>query len=231
MAELSERASHHATDESAAPAEPAPAQPESMPPRRRSATRETVETLVIALLLFFGMRQIIPSVLVDGRSMVPSLEDRQHLLVNRILYWHLNIGGTQRYLFHPPQRGDVVVIDPPVQTSEPYIKRLIGLPGDTIRIGECATVQGSLPACKVFVNGIALNEDYIAQPPAYTFPPDGRPLQLGPDQYFVLGDNRNASSDGHIFGPITSDRIIGKAWLSFWPLRDLGFLPHRTYPV
>lgn len=191
------------------------------PPRRRSATRETIETLVIALLLFFGMRQIMPSVLVDGHSMDPSLENHQHLLVNRILFAHFDWNGTQHYLYHGPQRGDVVVINPPVPTKEPYIKRLIGTPGDTILITDK----------KVFVNGVPLNEDYVKEAPNYVFPSDGKPLKLGEDQYFVLGDNRNASADSHIFGPITSDRIIGKAWVSFWPWRDLGFLPHRTYPI
>ncbi len=191
------------------------------PPARRSAARELIETLVIAALLFFGMRLVMPAVVVDGVSMVPSLQNGQHLLENRLAYVNMEIGGKKYYLFHKPQRGDIVVIEPPIPHDKPFIKRLIGLPGDTVLIKDN----------KVFVNGVALDEHYIAQAPAYTWPTDGKPHTLGPDEYFVLGDNRNASEDSHFFGPIHAKNIMGKTWVSFWPLDDLKFLPRPHYPV
>lgn len=199
------------------PDAPAPA----TPPARRGATRELIETLIIAALLFFGMRFVMPAVVVDGASMVPSLRDNQRLLENRLAYVNIAVGGTRYYLFGPPQRGDVVIIDPPIPHDKPFIKRMIGLPGDTV------LVRGG----KVIVNGVPLDETNIAAPPTYTWPTDGRPMLLGPDQYFVLGDNRNASEDSHFFGPISSANIIGKTWISFWPFKDFGFLSRPAYPV
>jgi signal peptidase I len=191
------------------------------PPAHRSAARELIETLVIAALLFFGMRLVMPAVVVDGVSMVPSLQNEQHLLENRLAYWNVTIGGHKYYLFHKPKRGDIVVIQPPIPHDKPFIKRLIGLPGDTVLIRDG----------KVSINGVAFTENYISQPPAYTWPTDGKAYTLGPDEYFVLGDNRNASEDSHFFGPIHAKNIMGKTWLSFWPLKDLKFLPRPPYPV
>ena len=261
MTDVSERAPQRLTykapveemrvSENAIEAPAAPVVVEDAPARERRGNGwwEIVETLLVALLLFFGMRQIVPSVEVDGLSMVPSLTNHQRLLVNRLAYTWFDINGEPRYLFHAPQRGDIVVINPPPRPiegfwdsfrnqfamrgprDEPYIKRIIGLPGDHIRVGEG----------KVYVNGTPISEDYIKDPPDYTYPtpgsssmlpiaPDGS-LILGADQYFVLGDNRRASSDSHYFGPITSGRIIGKAWVSIWPWDEAGYLPHKTYAV
>ena len=190
-------------------------------PARPNAARELIETLVIAAILFFGMRLIMPAVVVDGVSMVPSLQNNQHLLENRLAYVHFDTGGTRHYLFRAPKRGDIVVIDPPVPHDKPFIKRMIGLPGDTILIRDG----------KVSVNGVALDERYISDVPHYTYPSDGRPYTLGADEYFVLGDNRNASEDSHFFGPIHSTAIMGRTWISFWPLKDLGFLHRPAYPI
>jgi signal peptidase I len=201
--------------------DPAPATVSANPPARRSAARELIETLVIAAILFFGMRLVMPAVVVDGVSMVPSLQNNQHLLENRLAYFNVEIGGKKYYLFHKPQRGDIVVIEPPIPHDKPFIKRLIGLPGDTV------LVQPG----KVTVNGVVITENYISQPTAYTWPADGKPYTLGPDEYFVLGDNRNASEDSHFFGPIHAKNIMGKTWVSFWPLSDLKFLPRPPYPV
>jgi len=190
-------------------------------PPRASAARELLETLIIAALLFFGMRLVMPAVVVDGVSMVPSLQNTEHLLENRLAYRSITIGGTKHYLFHPPKRGDIVVINPPIAHDKPFIKRIIGLPGDTILIRDS----------NVMVNGVALHETNISAPPTYTYPTDGRAYTLGPDEYFVLGDNRNASEDSHFFGPIHSSAIMGKTWLAFWPRLDIGFLKRPVYPI
>src|SRR6476646_10762651 len=117
-----------------------PAAPDQ--PARSNAARELIETLIIAALLFFGMRLMMPAVVVDGVSMVPSLQNAQHLLENRLAYRNIEIGGKKYYLFHAPKRGDIVVINPPVAHDKPFIKRMIGLPGDTVLIRDG----------KVFVN-------------------------------------------------------------------------------
>jgi signal peptidase I len=200
---------------------PADASPLPDRPKGTSAARELIETLVIAALLFFGMRLVMPAVVVDGVSMVPSLQNAQHLLENRLAYRNIEIGGKKYYLFHPPKRGDIVVINPPVAHDKPFIKRIIGLPGDTILIRDG----------RVMVNGVALNETNISEAPRYTYPTDGRAYTLGPDEYFVLGDNRNASEDSHFFGPIHSSAIMGKTWISFWPRKDVGFLHRPVYPI
>jgi signal peptidase I len=196
-----------------------PAAPDQ--PARSNAARELIETLIIAALLFFGMRLMMPAVVVDGVSMVPSLQNAQHLLENRLAYRNIEIGGKKYYLFHAPKRGDIVVINPPVAHDKPFIKRIIGLPGDTILIRDN----------NVMVNGVALHETNISDAPHYTYPSDGRPYTLGPDEYFVLGDNRNASEDSHFFGPIHSSAIMGKTWISFWPWKDVGFLKRPVYPI
>lgn len=207
--------------EAAGPEQPARVEATRDRPARSNAARELIETLVIAALLFFGMRLVMPAVVVDGVSMVPSLRNDQHLLENRLAYRNIEIGGKRYYLFRSPKRGDIVVINPPVAHDKPFIKRMIGLPGDTVLIRDG----------KVFVNDVALNETYISEAPRYTWPTAGRAYTLGPDEYFVLGDNRNASEDSHFFGPIHANAIMGKTWISFWPLNDIGFLPHRTYPI
>ncbi len=201
-------------------AAPTDTSPAHQPPRA-SAARELLETLIIAALLFFGMRLVMPAVVVDGVSMVPSLQNGEHLLENRLAYRNIEISGKKWYLFHPPKRGDIVVISPPIAHDKPFIKRIIGLPGDTILIRDS----------KVIVNGVALNETNISAPPTYNYPTDGRAYTLGPDEYFVLGDNRNASEDSHFFGPIHSSAIMGKTWIAFWPRLDVGFLKRPVYPI
>lgn len=210
-----------ATADEPAAEDVAPPPATANPPARRSAARELIETLVIAAILFFGMRLIMPAVVVDGVSMVPSLQNEQHLLENRLAYVNVEIGGKKYYLFHKPQRGDIVVIEPPIPHDKPFIKRLIGLPGDTVLVKDG----------KVSINGVPLTENYIAMPPAYTWPTDGKPITLKDDEYFVLGDNRNASEDSHFFGVIHGKNIMGKTWVSFWPFKDLKFLPRPPYPV
>ena len=129
--------------------------------------------------------------------MEPSLFNGQYLIASKVTYW-----------LHPPERGDVIVLDPPNRTSEvPYVKRVIGLPGDLVELKDQ----------RVWVNGIALNEPYINEPPNYP----GNWV-VGEDEYFVLGDNRNNSSDSHSWGVLPKDNILGKAFFSYWPPEAWG---------
>ena len=128
--------------------------------------------------------------------------------------------------FDPYKRGDVVVFDPPadwVNEGTPYIKRVIGLPGETVEIRDDGLVQ---------VDGVALAEPYV-----YNDERDGRSQAatapatwtIPAGDYFLMGDHRSNSADSRVFGPVAEDRIIGRAWLRYWPIDTFGMLPTPTY--
>lgn len=206
------------------------------PTRRRRAftfLREFVETILLTLVIFVAVRTLVVNFRVDGESMRPSLQNGQYLLVNRAVYFHFDLnalrnilpGPDQRqrdvvYLFHPPQRGDIIVFDPPVRSDKPYIKRVIGLPGDTIAVREDQ---------RVYVNGLPLEEHYIAAPPRQVYPPGGGEYTVPVGMIFVMGDNRNNSQDSRIFSAVSFDSVIGKAIVSYWPLDGFGLIPHERY--
>ena len=184
------------------------------------AVREIVETLLLAALIFFLVRLVVLNFRVDGESMLPNLDDGQMLLVNRNAYQHIDVGDQRYYPFDPPERGDVIVFDPPTNSEKPYIKRIIGLPGEEVTFG-----QGH-----VYIDGVMLEEDYI-QDRTRCGRSDTCDVVVPPDHVFVLGDHRSNSSDSRVFGPVPVERIVGKAWLSYWPPDDIGFVPHENYPV
>ena len=180
----------------------------SVLPSRRTqwgrTLRELIETLVLTLVIFLLIRFAAPNFRIEGFSMEPNFHDGQHLFVNRLTYW-----------WHPPERGDVIVFVPPNNTTRDFIKRVIGLPGDRIEI-----VNG-----RVSVNNQPLDEPYPLNPASYS----AGPLTVPPGEYLVLGDNRNNSSDSHSWGTVAGDKIIGKAWVSYWPPQDVGFVPAFSY--
>ena len=182
------------------------------------AIREIVETLLLAALIFLLVRLVVLNFRVDGESMLPNLDNGQMLLVNRNAYQHVDIGGNRYYPFDPPERGDVVVFDPPASSDKPYIKRIIGLPGE-----EITFAQGH-----VFVDGVQLPEDYI-QDRTRCNREDRCDVVVPEDHVFVLGDHRSNSSDSRVFGVVPVENIVGKAWLSYWPPNDMGFVPHEDY--
>lgn len=202
--------------------------------RRRALTfvRELVETILLTLVIFVAVRTLVVNFRVDGESMAPSLANGEYLLVNKAVYFHFDLntirnllpgedtpGKDTVYLFHPPQRGDIIVFDPPVNSDKPYVKRVIGLPGDRIAIHDK----------NVFVNGTMIEEKYIAAPPQYTYPNTGGEIVVAAGNIFVLGDNRNNSSDSHHFGQVSLDSVIGKAIISYWPRDNFGIIPHERY--
>lgn len=171
----------------------------------RSWLQDALETLLLAVILFLVINTLTGRYQVHGQSMFPSLQDGQYLIASKISYW-----------LHVPERGDIVVLDPPKQQSDvPYIKRLIGLPGDVIEIREH----------RVWVNGVALNEPYIEVPTSYT----GN-WTVTADNYLVLGDNRNNSSDSHAWGLLPRENILGKAIFCYWPPEHWGPIPHYVFP-
>ena len=137
--------------------------------------------------------------MVDGTSMQPGLNNNQYVLVNKL-----------SYLFHAPERGDVIVFHWPVDTNKDLIKRVIGVPGDVIVIDST----------KVWVNGVLLTEPYISAP----VNPSGNKWIVPPDDYFVMGDNRRVSDDSRDWGFVPKSYIIGKAVLVYWPLNSWHFI-------
>ncbi|MFM7440942.1 MAG: signal peptidase I, partial [Snowella sp.] len=145
---------------------------------------------------------------IPSSSMEPTLLINDRLIIEKISY-HL----------HDPKRGDIVVFNPTKALQErnfkdAFIKRVIGLPGDTIQVKNGI----------VYVNGGALSENYIAQKPEYNY----GPVTVPPGQYLVLGDNRNNSYDSHYWGFVPKDKFVGRAFVRFWPFDRLGMLDQQS---
>ncbi len=161
-----------------------------------------VLVLTWVIITFVGQRTR-----VDGRSMMNTLHDGDNLIVEKL-----------SYRFSDPKRFDIIVF-PPTGKKEYYIKRIIGLPGETVQIDENGNI---------YINGELLEENYGAE----TIQNPGRaakPITLGDDEYFVMGDNRNNSKDSRSeeVGNVKRSQIIGRAWLRIWPLNKFGLLKHQ----
>ncbi len=210
----------------------------TMPAQRRSifrplgrGLREIAETVILALLIFLMVRAVVQNFQVEGSSMNPTFEHQWYVLVNKSLYWEINLDTVSkfipfvdpgddptRYLFRGPKRGDVIVFrSPTVPENAPerdFIKRIIGLPGETVEVRDCT----------VFIDSLPLDEPYINELPRYTHGPETVP----PDHYFVFGDNRNNSSDSKNWGPLPKENIIGQAWLIYWPRSAFGLVDNTS---
>lgn len=167
---------------------------------------EGLQTIGLSIVLALGIRHFVAEArYIPSESMVPTLLVNDRLVVEKVSYH-----------FGSPQRGDIIVFWPPDALfpeggrKDAFIKRVIGLPGDTVEV----------KAGKVIVNGEVLNEDYIKAPPDYEWGPKTVP----PEQYLVLGDNRNSSYDGHSWGFLPRENIIGRAVVRFWPPSRMGGL-------
>ena len=199
----------------------------------RTIARELIETAILALLIFLALRFSVQNYLVDGSSMEPALSSGQHLLVNRLVYLKIDPAGLPGFLpfvddeqeqhlfpFHPPRRGEIVVFRFPDETRD-FVKRVIGVPGDTVRIEEG----------RVFVNDQPLEEPYITHR-------DSRNMEavtVTEGSYFVMGDNRQRSDDSRPRGagssaswrPVPAENVIGRAWFRYWPLDEWDSLGSR----
>lgn len=204
------------------------------PVRRRSLIWDIAETLLIALVLFVAIRGVILNYRVDGSSMEPTLHNGEMLIVNRRAYVAIRLGrwldtipgvdvdeGWVWYPFGQPQRGDIVVFRPPNGGSEPYVKRIIALPGERVEIRDGA----------VFINGRRLIEPYLVEPTVWRGMTLNHEYVVEPGHVFVMGDNRNNSSDSRIFGAIPMSSIIGKAWLTYWPPDEAKLLGAPAYAL
>jgi signal peptidase I len=170
----------------------------------RTFLREILLTVALALVIFLLLQATVQSFVIVEHCMEPNFQEGERVLVNKLAYH-----------FGEPERGDVIILHPPSDPKAIYIKRIIALPGDAVEVKDGA----------VYVNGTKLQEPYIKEPPAYTLHKEIIPGS----EYFVLGDNRNNANDSHKWGTVPRQNIIGKAWLSFWPPEELGFVHH--YPL
>lgn len=195
-------------------------------PRKRSFLREVIETALIVVLVYFSIHALILPYQVDGSSMTPNLHNSERLFVSRASYLHVDLNAlwnllpgedrsstNELYLFGRPDRGDIVVLNPPYPSPNPYIKRVIALPGETVTFHE-----GS-----VYIDGKELDEPYIAGTVA-TDCSRGQwcSVTVPADSVYVLGDNREDSTDSRSFGPVKDEAIIGKAVFANWPLKIVG---------
>jgi len=170
--------------------------------RPHSWLREFAEALLPALLIVLVINAFVAQATrVDGLSMIPNLQDSERLIIEKI-----------SYRLHPPERGDIVVLDPPSHTGIPLIKRVVGLPGEVIAIQ-----QGH-----VLIDGEILSEPYLPEPTRGTYAPH----LISEAHVFVMGDNRSASNDSRAFGPVAYEHIVGKAWFRYWPITAIGLVTH-----
>lgn len=171
-----------------------------------------LETIVVALSIFVVIYLFLMQPHeIKGGSMEPNFYDNQYILTDKI-----------SYRLHEPTRGDVVIFKAPINPDVDYIKRVIGLPADKVKVQNGA----------VYVNGEKLKEDYLRDP-TYLFPgsfmAEGVEIVVPVGKLFVMGDNRPHSSDSRQFGPVAMDSIIGRAFLRYWPVTALGMLPAVHY--
>lgn len=188
--------------------------------RTGKALREILETVLLALFIYLTVRTLVQNFKVEGSSMEPTLQSGEYLLVNKAAYTSWNLGplnnllptgardSTGMYPFGLPKVGDIVVFHYPKDPTRDFIKRVVAVPGDIIEIR----------AGVVFRNGEKLDEPYIKANPTYS----KERMAMPEGQFFVLGDNRANSSDSHVWGPVPIDKIVGKAWLTYWPLKSWG---------
>ena len=164
---------------------------------------ETAKIVIISLLIILPIRYFVAQpFIVRGDSMYPNFQNGEYLIVNELTY-----------RFNEVERGDVVVFRFPNDPKQFFIKRIIGLPGETVRIegGKVVIVSRTYPG------GVVLGEPYIVEAT-----PGNVEIRLDASEYFVLGDNRDASSDSRRWGPLPDHLVIGKAWLRAWPLDRAG---------
>ena len=160
--------------------------------------RDLIISLAISAFIIIFLYQ---PVKVEGTSMMPSLEDQERIFVNKFVY-----------RLEPIERGDIVVFRYPRDTRKSFIKRVIGLPGDHVRIAYG----------RIYLNGKLLSEPYV--PADYLDARSYSEIIVPPNSYFVLGDHRSMSNDSREFGPVMRSYIYGKAVLGYWPMEKVGIL-------
>lgn len=173
-----------------------------------------LETIVVALSIFVVIYLFIMQPHeIKGSSMEPNFHDNEYILTDKI-----------SYRLHDPVRGDVIIFKAPTNNDVDYIKRVIGSPGDKIKVQNGA----------VYVNDVKLTEDYLRDTTSLfpgSFLSEGQEITVPPGDIFVMGDNRPHSSDSRQFGPVPIDTVIGRAFFRYWPISQLGAVPQVHYNI
>ena len=185
--------------------------------------REITEAVLIALVVLVVLQATVRNFKVEGSSMVPTLDGGQYLVVDQASFFKFDKERMSRALpfwrvsetepefaFDPPMRGEVIVFNYPLDPRKDFVKRVVGLPGETVE------VQGGI----VLVDGRALPEPYLQSQDSS----DAPPLTLGEKEYYVIGDNRRNSNDSRSWGAVPEDNIVGRVWLVYWPWNDIHFV-------
>ncbi|MBI3103787.1 signal peptidase I [Candidatus Daviesbacteria bacterium] len=171
---------------------------------------ELFETLVVFGAIFAAIYLFVAQFhKVSGNSMIPTFKSGDYLITEKI-----------SYRFSTPKRGDIIVLKNPRDESEDFIKRIVALPGDTIKIENNS----------LFVNDQLIRENYLPSQTATragAFLTEGATIKAGPNQYFVLGDNRSHSSDSREWGSVTKEEIVGRAFFRYWPPQSMGLLTDK----
>ena len=181
---------------------------------------DTLEVVALALLMFVLVRGVAQNFVVDGGSMEPTFSNGQMLIVNKLAYsefdlgWVPAVGSEDWRPFGVLEVGDVIVFEFPHGQDRDFVKRVIGLPGQTVEV-----TNG-----QVLVDGVALVEPYLIDLPRYSYGPEMVP----PDHVFVLGDARNNSYDSHSWGMLNQSFIIGRVDLRYWPVDRAGLVGRET---
>ena len=178
--------------------------------------REITEAVLLALAVFVLLQATVQNFKVHGSSMVPTLEGGQYLLVNRLVYLRVDMERLSRvvpfwkvtnedshFSLYSPRRGDVIVFKAPREPDNDFVKRVLGLPGETV-----AVKNG-----QVFIDGVRIDEPYLRDRDTR----NAVPVKLRADEYYVLGDNRRQSNDSRAWGPVPEGHIKGKVWVVYWP--------------
>jgi signal peptidase I len=177
---------------------------------------DVLQMVAVIGVAFVLVRGVVQNFRVEGPSMQPTLTSGEYLWVNKVAYFELN----GEHVFGGPQRGDIAVLRSPESSEDiDLIKRVIGLPGDHLRIQRGEAI----------VNGQPLSEPYIRFSASYSYPADGQDVLVPARQYFVLGDNRANSRDSHFGWFVPAENLVGRAVLSYWPPADWGVMPSAAY--
>lgn len=182
--------------------------PAQKPSRAKAILKEIVDTLILFVIVFVISQTLMGNFIIEQQSAVPNYLPGERILVDKVIYRATGL-----------HRGDMIVTHSPRDPKTDIFKRIIGLPGEKVEISNNT----------VMVNGVKINEPYLA-PGAQTSRAGGTQVwQLKEDEYFVMGDNRSNSEDSRAWGALPKDNIVGRAWIRYWPLNKLSLITGASY--
>ena len=190
----------------------------------RDFIRELIETALLSVAVFLVLHLSVQNFRVEGSSMVPTLTEGQYIIANKIIYSSVSIDtlagflpfiqtsgkGESLYTFHPPEHGEIIIFNFPSDQSRDLVKRVIGVPGDTIEIQTGQVIR----------NGEPIEEPYVVNKDRRTYDL----VEVPENSYYVLGDNRRSSSDSRDWGFLSDEHVVGRAWIGYWPMDSIGVL-------